>query len=119
MAVQQVTGEADDPVAADGIVRPVPPAAVAGADHVGAVEGVVQAAPAGIRGVQGVSGVVHGHHELRSGHVGDLRVHVGRRDPHTFRCGSQIPDLAQERLVGSPVVRLAPSRDVPPVDLCL
>ena len=45
-----------------------------GIEHIGAIERVIKAAPARIGGVQRVAGVGDGHHELRSGNVGDLIV---------------------------------------------
>ena len=117
--MEQLAGTRDNAVPSHGVVRPVASRAAVAGDHVGAVQRVVQAAPAGVRGVQGVAGVVHGNHQLRSGHLGDLRVHVRRRDLHTVGFGSQVPDVAQERLVGVPVVRLASPCDVPLVDLGL
>ena len=35
-------------------------------DYVGAIQGIVQAAPTGIRGIEGKTGILHGDHELRS-----------------------------------------------------
>ena len=109
----------DHPVAPDGVVRPVAGGAAVGGDHVGAVEGVVQAAPAGVGGVQGIAGVVHRHHQLRSGHPGDLRVHTGRQHLDRPRLRRQVADRSQERLVLAGVVGPAAPVGVPPVDPCL
>ena len=83
---------------------------------VSAVEGVVQAAPAGVGGVQQEAGVQHRHHQLRSRHPGDLRIHPVRADEEGFRFRNQIADLAQEGLGRRRVVGPALPGAVPGVD---
>jgi len=65
--------------------------------RIGAVERVVQAAPARIGGVEHEARVERGHHQLRPGHAGDLGVDVARTDLERRRRIDQIADLAQER----------------------
>ncbi len=94
MAVQEVADGVDHLVAADRVVLPPLAAPVAVVDHVGAVEGVVEGPPPGVRRVERVATVVERNHELRSGHLGDLAVDVAGHD-------------------------LVPGGDVPRVDLVL
>ena len=67
-----------------------------GGEGVGAVEGIIEAAPPGIGRVQGVTGIGQGHDQLWSGRTGDLPVDVGRADPEVRSLVTQIADLAQE-----------------------
>ncbi len=85
-------------------------------EHVAAVDGVIQRAPARIGRVQGVAGVVHRHHELGRGDVCDLRVHVFGFDFEIRPLGYQIADGLQEAAVGG---RFEGVFDVPFVDLAL
>ena len=82
--VEQVAREGDHPRAAHRVVVGAALAAAVLGDRVGAVERVVQAAPARIGGVQRVARVGHRHHELRAGDGADLGIDVGgawRRSP--------------------------------------
>ena len=63
---------------------------------VGAVQGVVQAAPARVGRVQGITGVVHRHHQLWARHACDFRVHVGGGDRIVVGFRLQIADFLQE-----------------------
>ena len=63
---------------------------------VGAVQGVVQAAPARVGRVQGIAGVVHRHHQLRARHACDFRIHVGGGDRIVVGFRLQIADFLQE-----------------------
>jgi hypothetical protein len=115
--VQHGAGARDDGGAASGVVA-------AGAraflrDGIGAVEGVVQAAPARIGGIQCVAGVVHGHDELRPGEAGDLVIHVPGGDLERRRRVQQVADAAQEGLIGLPVHRAGGVGAVPFVDAVL
>ena len=91
--VQQLAGIGDNLAAALGIIALAAGRRLQG---VGAVEGVIEAAPARIGGVQGVAGVGHRHHELRAGQPGDLGIDVLGVDLEGRRGGQQIADLAQE-----------------------
>ena len=85
-------------------------------EHVAAVDGVVQRAPARIGGVQGVAGVVHRHHELGRGDACDLRVDVFGFDLEIRPLGHQVADGLQEAAVGG---RFEGVLDVPLVDPAL
>ena len=69
--------------------------------RVGAVERVVEAAPAGVGRIERIAGVGHGNDELRAG---DAARSPGRPWPVPIaKCAGsrpQVADLAQERLVG-------------------
>ncbi len=86
---------------------------------VGAVIGVIQAAPPRIGGVQGKAGVGDRHHQLRARHLSDFRVDAFRVNLERGAFGHQIPDLAQKACVGVRVMRLAGAFLVPAVDLGL
>ena len=106
-----------------GAARLVVAARAAGAvllgDGVGAVERVVEAAPAGIGGIERIAGIGDRHHELRTGDAGDLVVHVLRLDRKILRLGQHIADIAQELLVLGLVEGLARQAAVILVDLAL
>ena len=88
-------------------------------DDVGAVERVIEAAPARIGGVERVARVGQRHHELRAANLADLLVDVRRLDRLCRRLGQQIADVLQERGVGVHVERLAFLFAVPAIDLGL
>ena len=75
---------------------------------IGAVEGVVQAAPPGIGGIQGIAGIGQGHHQLRSGSGGDLGIDPGGADPEVGHLLAQIADLPQEPRLLHHIHDLAP-----------
>ena len=114
--VQEALGPGDDLIAASRVV-----AAALGqaADGVGAVQGVIQAAPAGVGGVERVAGVHDGHDQLRAGHLGDGVIDVGGVDGEVGAFGHQIADLGQEGLVGGHVLDGAGMGAVPVVELLL
>ena len=66
--------------------------------HIGAVEGVIEAGPTGVGGVEGVAGVHHRHHELRAGQGGDFRIHIGGFDGEIGRRRNQIADFRRKAL---------------------
>ena len=88
-------------------------------DRVGAVEGIVQAAPARIGGVQRVARVGQRHHQLRPADLADLFVDVFRLDLVGRGLRQQIADLLQEGGIGGHVERLALVGAVPVVDFGL
>ena len=49
-------------------------------DGIRAIQGVIEAAPARIRGVQGIARIIHGDYQLGTGHGRDLGVDIGRGD---------------------------------------
>ena len=90
-------------------------AAVLG-DRIGAVERVVQAAPARIRGVEGIARVHDRHHQLRAALRGDLGIDVGGADLEGLRQRLQVTDLGEESLVRGHVPDRAGVRAVPVVE---
>src|SRR6266849_296503 len=88
-------------------------------DRVGAVEGIIKAAPARVRCVQRVTRVGQGNDELRSTDLADLLVDISSLHLLRRRLGQEIADLLQERRVGTDVERLALVGAVPIVDLGL
>ena len=108
-----------DHLGAAGLVKT--PAAFAGLVRyrVGAVERVVQAAPARVGGVQRIAGVGERHHQLRPADLADLLVDIGRLDLLGRRLRQQIADLLEKRRIGIHVERLALVGAVPAVDFRL
>ncbi len=88
-------------------------------DGVGAVERIVQRAPAGVGGVQRIARVHDRHHQLRSGLGGDLAIDVGRLDLHLTRHRQQVADGLEEGAVGRHVLDRARVGLVPAVQLDL
>ena len=86
---------------------------------IGAVQGVVEAAPARIGGIQRVACIGQRHHQLRSADFSDLVIDIGGLDRVGRGFGPQIADLFQERRVGVDVERLAFVGAMPAVDLGL
>ena len=87
--------------------------------RVGAVQRVVQAAPARVRRVQRIARVRQRHDELRAGLLGDFAVDVrgGCRDVR--RCGHQVADPFEERAIRGVVAHRAGVRAVPRVEFLL
>jgi hypothetical protein len=115
-AVQQAAGEGDHLAAAHRVIALGPCRRL---DGVGAVERIIEAAPARIGGVQGVAAVGHRHHQLRAGDGGDFRIDVLGVDLEGRRLGQKVADLAQERGLFGHVQRLAAALAPPIVDLRL
>ncbi len=88
-------------------------------DHVGAVEGVVEAAPAGVGGVEGVASVRDRHDELRAADRRNLGVESISLDGEVRRLGHEIADLAQEGFVAAGIGADRAVGFVPLVDLVL
>ena len=71
-------------------------AAVVLRDHIGAIQRVIETAPARVRGIQREAGVAHRDHELRPGNTGDLGIDALGGD-FEWRAGIlEIANLAQE-----------------------
>ncbi len=70
------------------------------AERIGAVERVVERAPAGVRRVQRIAGIGDRHHELRPGHAGDLGIDARRLDTEIRPLGQQVADLLQKGAIG-------------------
>ena len=88
-------------------------------DRIGAIERVVQTAPARVRRVQRVAGVGEGDHELRAANLADLFVDICGLDLVCRRLRLKIADLLEEGRVGVHVERLALVGAVPAIDLGL
>ena len=87
---------------------------------VGAIERVVERAPARIGGIERVARIAHRHDELRAGDGGDLVVDVGGVDFKVRDLRHQIADLGEERLLRARRRTGCPRRAaVPGVDLRL
>ena len=101
--VEEVAGELDHAGAAHRVVAAGLLGAVRFGDGVGAVQRVVQRAPAGVGGVQRVAGVQDRHHQLRAGLQREFSVHVGGRGLHGLGHRDEVADLRQEGAVGGHV----------------
>jgi hypothetical protein len=88
-------------------------------DRVGAVERVVQAAPARIGGIKGVAGIGDGHHELRAGERRNFRIDAARRDGERRRLGLEVADAGEEGAIGRCIDRAGAMLFVPGVDRSL
>ena len=98
-AVQELATPLDDLVAADLVIAAALLLAVLLGDGVGAVEGVVQGAPASVRRVQREAGVQRRNNQLWAGGLCDLAIDVLGRDLELARLVDQVTDLLQEGLV--------------------
>ncbi|KAG1173677.1 hypothetical protein G6F35_016731 [Rhizopus arrhizus] len=87
--IQESAGARDDGGAAVGVVA-LAGVARRGGNGVGAVERVVQAAPARVGGVQRVARIRHRHDQLRAGLLRDFGVDVVGRGLHAGRLRQQI-----------------------------
>src|SRR5690606_14213477 len=88
-------------------------------DGVGAVKGIVQAAPARVGRVQGIAGVGDGHHQLRAGLLAEFNVNVGGVNLDVFGRVDQVADVAQKRLVSALITDGAGVFTMPVIKLCL
>ncbi len=88
-------------------------------DDVGAVEGIVKAAPARVGRIQGIAGVRRRNDKLRPSDSGDLGIDIGRahRDSGGFR--HDIADRSQKAFVFSHIQRPAGAVAMIGVDLFL
>ena len=121
-AVQHMACIFDDLLAALGVVTAFFAdllAALVFRQHVGAIQRVVQRAPARVGGVQRIAGVGDGDHQLRAGLLRELVVHVGGADLHFLGLLHQVANLFQECLVGRHVGDGAGVGAVPAVQLGL
>ena len=118
VVVEEGAAAGDDLGPADGVVAGARREVALARHHVGAVQRVVERAPAGVRGVGGEPGVQQRHHQLRPSDAGDLVVHVVGGDLHVVGLVEQVADLGQERGV---LLRVGPAgmRAVEVVDACL
>ncbi len=86
---------------------------------IGAIEAIIKAAPAGIRGVQRIAGIGDRHHKLRASDRGNLGVDIRGANLEILALEDKIANLAKEGFVGLVVMRLVAMGDVPGVDLGL
>ena len=122
--VQHCPGACDHPVAAHRIVAAAARRAAVFRNRVGAIQRVVQAAPARVGGIQRIARVGHRHYELRPGDAGDLGIDAAGVDRDLARLRLQIADLVQEREIGRLVDRqgaglAARMGTMPTIDLLL
>jgi len=117
--IQKLAGQRDHAGAAAWIVGLALLQPVILGNHVGAVQGVIQAAPARIGGVERIARVHHRHHQLRPGNVRNLVIHVFGRDLEILALGQQIADVLQELSIDRQVVCLALMLVIPGVELGL
>jgi len=87
--------------------------------RIGAVKGIIEAAPAGIGGIEDEAVIERGHDQLRPGHGRDFRVHILGPDRKRARFFNQITDIFQKRLIRTLIHGLALMILVPGVNLCL
>ena len=116
--VEEALRPGDDLLTALRIVALALLRAVALGDRVGAVERVVERAPARVGSVERIARIHHRHDELRPGDDGDLRIDIVRLDREGRTLGQQIADLSEKILVGGEVAGRAVGA-MPGVDLLL
>ncbi|CPU64343.1 Uncharacterised protein [Mycobacteroides abscessus] len=121
--VEHLAGVGDDLVTADLVVPTSVRGRLFGAigfrDDIGAVQRIVEGAPARVGGVEREARVQNRHHQLRTGRGGDLVVHIGGGDGEIFGLGNQVSDLGQEVLVRGAIEWFDGALPVPAIDLSL
>ena len=105
--VEKTVAIVDHSLAAHWVVGTANCRTIGFGQYVRTVQCVVQRAPSRVRSVERVTGVVHWHHQLRSGNGGDLVVYPDRGHTEVRTFFDQIADLAQKCAVGCRVVRFA------------
>jgi hypothetical protein len=112
--IEEIVHEGEHLGAARGVVAGAARCTFVG-DRIGAVERIIEAAPARVGGIQGVARVHDRHDELRSCDGRDLRVDVLRGRREILALGHEVADLAKEALVRleteGPVVLVVPGVD--------
>ncbi len=103
--IQEGGGIRDHRLAALGVVRAGGGRRAFSVDDVGAVQRVVEAAPARVRGIQCEAGVADRHHELWARDRRDLGIYVAGLDRERFARFDEVADPDEE----SAVVRLVES----------
>ena len=114
--VQKLRRSGDDELAARRVVARAFFAARRFRDDVGAIQRIVEAAPARVRGVQGIARVHDRHYQLGAGDARDLVVDARCFNHEVGRLGQQVADLLQKRLVGRRIERLSASAAMPVVN---
>ncbi len=93
-------------------------AAVFFGKYIGAVQRIVQAAPACVGSIERITRIADRHHQLRSGNAGNFRVDTRGGNLEVIAFRYQVSDIGQELFVCREVHR-ARVRLVPFIDLCL
>ena len=119
MAIQEVPGEGDDFGSPHRVIGSAALGPALLGDHIGAIQCVVQAAPARIGRVQRVTGIHDGYYQLGAGERGDFIIHVFGGDGEILTLRQQVADLHQECLVSLAVITRPGMGAVPGVDLAL
>ena len=117
--VEEGAGEGNHLVTTDLVVALAFLGAAFFADHIGAVQGIVQRAPACVGGVQGEARVHYWYNQLRAGQAGDFFVDIGGGRLEVGRFRQQVADLLQEGFIGCRIVGLTGAGLVPAVDQSL
>ena len=117
--VEEICRVANDGSAPGGIVTTSSLLAIVFADRIGAVQRVVETAPARIGRVQSKAGIGDRHDQLRARDLGDLPVHVLGLDLERVSLGNEVTDLAQEADVFVVRPGLSLPREMPVVDRAL
>ena len=117
--VEEVVRPRDHASASRGIEPAGSRGVIVAGDDIGAVQRIVEAAPAGVGGVERVASVVDRDDELRAGDQRDLVVDVRGLDPEVVAGGEQVADGLQEDPVLGRIDGLCRALCVPCVDLSL
>ena len=117
--VQKALGIVDDLLTAHWVVLCARSRAVLVADRVRTVQGVVQAAPAGIGSVQCKTRVHDRYDQLGTGNAGHFIVDIFCADLHGFWLGQQIANALQKGFVRLGIVRLTLTGFMPFINLLL
>ena len=121
--VEHAAGVGDHFLAALGVIGFAAGAAFAGTtvfgDHIGAIQRVIQTAPACVGGVECVTGIEYRHHKLRTRLNSQLGIHILGGDAAGFGGRYQVADVLQKGLVSRHVGDRSRMRGVPGVKLGL
>ena len=117
--IQKFASIGDDARTASRVVAVPACCALALRHHVGAVQRIVQAAPARVRGVERVARVAYWYDELWTGGGRDLRINMGRFNAEGCSFGHQVADVPEHRLVRRPETPCARPPLVPGIDVLL
>ncbi|MCY1524980.1 hypothetical protein D9M68_599430 [compost metagenome] len=117
--VEEGAGKSDHSLAANRVVAGTFLRTAVLGDGIGAVECIVERAPACVGGVQRIARVGHGYDQLWTGLYGQFRVDVGGRGLHLRWLLQQIADLAEEGSIGCHITDRAWVGSVPVVQFAL